>query len=108
MSTHDQPELTGLDRLTRSAAVAISRRSFIKRMSGVAAAVGLGLGVATASKAASASPDCVPPDYWTEDSWGGCGSCGAYKETHKYRSCHYSCTGSVVCGSWTTAPCISC
>ncbi len=56
-----QPTLNALDRLTQSAAVAVSRRGFLKKL-GVGTVVGLGFVAGARQAAASSCPtlyDCV-------------------------------------------------
>lgn len=98
-------EATGLDRLTKSAAVAISRRGFLKRMSSVGAALGLGLGLTSTTSAAENTPDCIPADPWTERR---CVTCSTTRARLQTRTCRYTCTGSVTCGTWYSYTCGSC
>ena len=42
---------------------------------------------------------CVPPDPWREEVDFDCSNSPCIA-SGKYRDCHYTCTGGVVCGSW--------
>jgi hypothetical protein len=86
-----------LDRLTKSTAVALSRRGFLKRVPLVGAVVGLGL-------AASAAPAYACGDSWSEARtlYGNCNSCGPQMKlvTFQSRTCKV-CGSGTVCTSWT-------
>ncbi len=89
--------LNALDRLTRAAAVALSRRQFLKQISTYGAVIGLGLATVT-----SASAECR--NYTdTGYSRGNCGCtsggrCGYVR--HKYTRQCSNCDGTVYCGAW--------
>jgi anaerobic selenocysteine-containing dehydrogenase len=87
-----------LDRLTKSTAVALSRRGFLKRVPLVGVGVGLGL-------AASAAPAYACTDSWTETrtTHGSCGGCGPHNRWnfHQRRNC-MQCTGGLICSTWAT------
>ena len=88
-----------LDRLTKSTAVALSRRGFLKRVPLVGAAVGLGL-------AAAATPAYACTDSWTETRilHGACGSCGHREriDTYQSRTCKLCSGGATVCTTSST------
>ena len=86
-----------LDRLTKSTAVALSRRGFLKRVPLVGAALGLGV-------AASAAPAYACTDSWTETrTVSDCdGKCGSRVTVYSQRRTCMTCSGGTVCSSWQT------
>jgi hypothetical protein len=92
-----QPALNALDRLTQSAAVAVSRRGFLKKL-GAGAAVGIGM-TALASAAQAAGGGCPPTKY-------ECVSCGGGRIQSKTTT--YSFNGSTCVASVTYGTCGNC
>lgn len=106
----DDVRLHGLDRLTQRAAVAVSRRGFVKRLSVLGAAVGLGMAATTRNAAA-----CTDTYYKYRTTYGTCGSCsatstGSRRQRYDQRRACRVCTGGEICGSWTTyqTTCVYC
>lgn len=98
----DETTLNGLDRLTQRAALAISRRGFLKRLTTLGATLGVGI-VATTQPAAA----CTDYYYQYRTVNGSCGTCirsgggDGRRHTEQRRRCR-GCASGEVCDSWVT------
>lgn len=95
-----QSELTALDKFTRSAALSVSRRAFMKLLPGIGTVLSLGLPAVTASAEVGIEAFC-----WDEQRPGShpCGSCAPNKKNvwqEKRTCCTYS-DGHTSCTWWT-------
>jgi hypothetical protein len=90
-----EEQLSGLDRLTKSAAVSLSRRGLLKRLPIIGAAIGLGLAI-RAEPAEAASSEHF---YEYRTAYGICGSCGPHKRFYYNQK---QSSSQKQRGSWTT------
>ena len=101
-----------LDELTKSAAVSLSRRGFMKRLPLIGAAVGLGM-VATTKPASACTPPYTVFCHATTSSCGACSPCTdcAGKRRREYHKTCRVCNGGVeICSDCVNdrTVCLSC